>query len=68
MGADDDLLARDVARIDQARSAGVDLARMLVAFHSEARAGQMDTQLAADLTVMYFEALLDRPEPYEDED
>ena len=57
MGADDDLLALETARNDQAAAAGVDLARMLVGFNRECRT-QMDDQLSADLTVMYFEALL----------
>lgn len=66
MGTEDDLLALEVARADQenaaAVGAGVDVAKMLVAFHGELRKGQMDDQLCADLTVMYFESMLSAAE------
>ena len=70
MSEEFDALAFERARMDQTTAAGVELARMLVAFHKTLKAGSVDDTLAHDLTNSYFDALLDnaRPDAPGDED
>lgn len=63
----DDLRAGDVARIDQATTAGVDVANMLVAFYERLANNRLPEDLCASLTTTYFDALLGAYEGVEDE-